>query len=335
MESGVKEYFASGWNWVDIGMDTLMMYAFITWGVLSYHGNDEPGHVTSMHVADGAFTVAIIFSFFRILYLCQITSYLGLLQLCLGKMLSVILQFSFICIIVLTAFTVGMVFLFHASSSGATMKEEDTHTNHTAIYETMVENFTGFWSTMVTMIYVSLTMQGREILDDFSDGSLIHLWANLLFISYFGITMIVVLNMLIALMNKSYESIAENLTTEHLYSRTIIWLDYIGEDEGRPVPFNLVPTVETVLWVVRMLVGKMRFIGGKENNEKYSQGDVRSYENVSTHLINRHIRKTFGISIGDECHVFSGKENVEDEDEDDAFLCIVNTYLQQWTPHKV
>ena len=84
MESGAKMYFTSGWNWVDIGMDTLMMYAFITWGVLSYQGYQQQqqqgnlgnpqqqSHVTSMHMADGAFTVAIIFSFFRILYLCQV-----------------------------------------------------------------------------------------------------------------------------------------------------------------------------------------------------------------------------------------------------------------------
>ena len=56
-------------------------------------------------------------------------------------MLSVILQFSFICVIVLTAFTVGMVFLFHASSAGTAMREEG-HDNHTEIYETMVEVLT-------------------------------------------------------------------------------------------------------------------------------------------------------------------------------------------------
>ena len=84
MESGAKMYFTSGWNWVDIGMDTLMMYAFVTWGILSYQGyqqqqqgnqgnpQQQQSHVTCMHMADGAFTVAIIFSFFRILYLCQV-----------------------------------------------------------------------------------------------------------------------------------------------------------------------------------------------------------------------------------------------------------------------
>ena len=69
----------------------------------------------------------------------------------------------------------------------------------------------------MTMIYVSLTMQGREILDDFSDGSLIHLWANLLFISYFGITMIVVLNMLIALMNKVRVLFSISSFTLHIF----------------------------------------------------------------------------------------------------------------------
>ena len=44
---------------------------------------------TLIYLADGAFAVGIVLSFFRLMYLCQITSYLGLLQLCLGEMIMV------------------------------------------------------------------------------------------------------------------------------------------------------------------------------------------------------------------------------------------------------
>lgn len=83
---GVKEYLSSGWNWVDIGMDSLLLVSFVVWFVLTYHPmENRVVHEYVVQVADGAFTVGIILSFFRIIYLCQITSYLGLLQLCLGE----------------------------------------------------------------------------------------------------------------------------------------------------------------------------------------------------------------------------------------------------------
>lgn len=44
-------------------------------------------------------------------------------------------------------------------------------------------------------------------LKDFNDGSLIQLWAHATFMLYFAISIIVLLNMLIAMMNKSYEAI--------------------------------------------------------------------------------------------------------------------------------
>ena len=62
---------------------------------------------------------------------------------------------------------------------------------------------------------------------------------------------------------QSYESIAENLTTEHLCSRTTIWLDYIGGggEGGRPVPFNLLPTVDSIVWVIRNMASSMHLCG--------------------------------------------------------------------------
>ena len=77
--------------------------------------------------------------------------------------------------------------------------------NHTAIYTAFQEKFDGLFSTLCTMIYVSLTLQGTETLTHFHDGTLVELWANLMFMVYFGISMIVVLNILIAMMNSSYQ----------------------------------------------------------------------------------------------------------------------------------
>ena len=53
----------------------------------------------TMFVADGSFCVAIVLSFFRLLYLCQASRHLGLVQLCMGKMIMVIWQFMFVAVV--------------------------------------------------------------------------------------------------------------------------------------------------------------------------------------------------------------------------------------------
>ena len=61
------------------------------WGIMYFmnphHQNKDYQFFISF--ADGFFALAIVLSFFRMVYLCQITRFLGLLQLCLGRMLQV------------------------------------------------------------------------------------------------------------------------------------------------------------------------------------------------------------------------------------------------------
>ena len=58
---GLKKYLSSGWNWVDLGMDTLFLYSYISTFVV-YHLNMEDETLQSVmyDVADGAFALATI-----------------------------------------------------------------------------------------------------------------------------------------------------------------------------------------------------------------------------------------------------------------------------------
>lgn len=64
-----------------------MLLSYITWIVMCFY--TPPAKKSILNFVDGMFAIAIILSFFRVVYLCQITRYLGLLQLCLGKMVQV------------------------------------------------------------------------------------------------------------------------------------------------------------------------------------------------------------------------------------------------------
>ena len=77
--NGIKKYFINGWNLVDILMDFFMIITYIVWFFLL--GFKKGGRIgknlhyerwrNTLHIADGTFCIAIVFSFFRLLYLCQ------------------------------------------------------------------------------------------------------------------------------------------------------------------------------------------------------------------------------------------------------------------------
>lgn len=255
-----------------------------------------------------------------------------------GEMVMVILQFAFICIIVLLAFTVGMVYLFNASKNGITHKDSyaTKHENNTIIYSSLTEKFNGFVSTMFTMIYVSLSMEDTETIKDFEDGTLIHLWANLLFIVYFAITMIVILNMLIAMMNNSYMKIADNLVTEHMYSRTTLWMEYVGDEQTRPVPFNLVPSADNLknlIFGIRKLVMKASCCREMSSHQisMMEREEKRKYSELCETLMLRYLRRKHGKTILDQLSATEDTRTDHSTASDkDTFIKKVETYFKVW-----
>ena len=63
-------------------------------------------------VSEGLFAIANVFSFARIIYLCQADQYLGPLQISLGCMLVDIAKFLLIFFLVITSFACGLNQLF-------------------------------------------------------------------------------------------------------------------------------------------------------------------------------------------------------------------------------
>lgn len=67
--------------------------------------------------------------------------------------------------------------------------------------------FNSLPTTMVTLMWASLDMVGLDSLKVFEDQSLIQFWSASLFTLYHAASMIVLLNMLIAMMSNSYQQV--------------------------------------------------------------------------------------------------------------------------------
>lgn len=254
---GVLRYLSSGWNWMDIGMIVLILGAYIGWFVRAIIGRYTILDDTTDHFllsgADGLYALGVIASFFRLVYLCQISRYLGLLQLSLSRMVRVIFQFAFISVVMLISFSVSMTMLY--SSSFEAYGQERPERNTTDVIQSLIsKGYHSLMTTMVTMMWASLDMVTLDSLQVFKDQSLIQIWSAFLFTLYHAASLIVLLNMLIAMMSNSYQRVEDNIETEYKFARAQLWADYIGDGVATlPPPLNLIPSPKSIVrWACKL-----------------------------------------------------------------------------------
>lgn len=141
---GLLRYLSSGWNWMDLSMLLMLFGAFFIWTTVAIKASFSSSNYTEqlkmiISIADGFYAAGIVMSFFRLIYLCQISRYLGLLQLCFSRMVRVIAQFAFISCVVLWSFSIGMHMLYnsskHSPSKNSTRQSFTNNNNITNIEE--------------------------------------------------------------------------------------------------------------------------------------------------------------------------------------------------------
>ncbi|KAF3693206.1 Short transient receptor potential channel 4 [Channa argus] len=71
-----------------------------------------------------------------------------------------------------------------------------------------------------------------------------------MFGTYNVISLVVLLNMLIAMMNNSYQHIADHADIEWKFARTKLWMSYFEEGGTLPSPFNIIPSPKSVYYLI-------------------------------------------------------------------------------------
>ncbi|XP_068758864.1 short transient receptor potential channel 4-like [Montipora capricornis] len=257
---GILRYLSSGWNWMDMGMILLILGAYLVWfsrAIVEHFSDiDSTTDQYILSTADGLYAMGVIASFFRLVYLCQISRYLGLLQLSLSRMVRVIFQFAFISIVMLISFSVGMTMLYSSSFEAYGHVRPQRNTTD-PIQDLLSKGYHSLIETMVTLMWASLDMITLDSLGVFKDQSLIQIWTAILFTLYHAASLIVLLNMLIAMMSNSYQRVEDNIETEYKFARAQLWADYIGDGVATlPPPMNLIPSPKSVVRLACRLTKK-------------------------------------------------------------------------------
>ncbi|XP_055015296.1 short transient receptor potential channel 7 isoform X1 [Boleophthalmus pectinirostris] len=260
---GPREYVLHLWNVLDFGMLSIFVASF-TARFMAFLKATKAQQYVDMHVPDddlsnaslpdevayftfarnkwrpsdpqiiseGLYAIAVVLSFSRIAYILPANESFGPLQISLGRTVKDIFKFMVIFIMVFVAFMIGM-FNLYSYYLGA---------KYNPAFTTVEESFkTLFWSIFGLSEVISVVLK--------YDHKFIE---NIGYVLYgvYNVTMVVVLlNMLIAMINSSYQEIEEDADVEWKFARAKLWLSYFDEGRTLPAPFNLVPSPKSFYYM--------------------------------------------------------------------------------------
>ncbi|XP_032812445.2 short transient receptor potential channel 4-like isoform X1 [Petromyzon marinus] len=263
-DRGLMQYVNDWWNLMDFVMNSLYL-ATISLKVVAYvkYNGSRPRDDWEMWhptlVAEALFAIANIFSSLRLISLFTANSHLGPLQISLGRMLLDILKFLFIYCLVLLAFANGLNQLYFYYETSADdenhckgIRCEKQNNAFSTLFETLQSLF---WSIFGLINLYVTNVRPRHEFTEFVGATM--------FGTYNVISLVVLLNMLIAMMNNSYQLIAvrsgeSSIISDHAdiewkFARTKLWMSYFEEGGTLPTPFNIIPSPKSVWYLCQWL----------------------------------------------------------------------------------
>ncbi|XP_043113845.1 short transient receptor potential channel 3 isoform X1 [Puntigrus tetrazona] len=269
---GPREYIMQLWNVLDFGMLSIFIAAFTArffaflQAMKAQEYVDEKIHAPDLSlvtlppdikyftyardkwlpsdpqlISEGLYAIAVVLSFSRIAYILPANESFGPLQISLGRTVKDIFKFMVLFIMVFLAFMIGM-FILYSYYLGAKVNPAFT---------TVEESFkTLFWSIFGLSEVSSVVLK--------YDHKFIE---NIGYVLYgiYNVTMVVVLlNMLIAMINSSYQEIEDDADVEWKFARSKLWLSYFDNGKTLPPPFSIVPSPKSFYLCIKRLVNLLR-----------------------------------------------------------------------------
>ncbi|KAJ8727269.1 hypothetical protein PYW08_015666 [Mythimna loreyi] len=316
-DMGLREYVHDMWNVIDFVTNSLYV-ATVALRIVSHfqvrremaaglqwnQPREKWDAWDPMLLSEGLFSAANIFSSLKLVYIFSVNPHLGPLQVSLSRMVLDILKFFVLDILVIFAFSCGLNQLLwyyadmekkRCTTGTAALTANGTFPDPDACI--VWRRFANLFETMQTLFWAAF---GLVDLDSFElDGIKIftRFWGMLMFGTYAVINVIVLLNLLIAMMNHSYQLISERADVEWKFARSKLWISYFEEGGTSPPPFNVLPSPKSALyawrWLQRRLCGHAR--AKREHmrtiRRKAKQANERDfrYQAIMRNLVRRYV----------------------------------------------
>ncbi|KAG5676185.1 hypothetical protein PVAND_006034 [Polypedilum vanderplanki] len=255
-------------------------------------------------ISEGLFSAGNIFSSLKLVYIFSVNPHLGPLQVSLSRMVTDIIKFFFLYVLVLFAFSSGLnqLLWYYADlekkrcidiSSPININATNIDTNACIVWRRFANLFettqTLFWAAFGLIDLDSFELDGIKIFTRF--------WGMLMFGCYSVINIVVLLNLLIAMMNHSYQLISERADTEWKFARSKLWISYFEEGATCPPPFNIIPTPKSLMYFLQWL--RRKFFGQSKAIKKEHMKTIRKvkqaserdfrYQSIMRNLVRRYV----------------------------------------------
>ncbi|XP_017840256.2 transient receptor potential-gamma protein [Drosophila busckii] len=317
---GLQEYLNDMWNVIDFVTNSLYV-ATVALRVVSFfqvqkemifnsQATDLPRERWDtwdpMLISEGLFSAANIFSSLKLVYIFSVNPHLGPLQVSLSRMVMDIMKFFFLYVLVLFAFGSGLnqLLWYYADlekkrcpevSPSLLLSLNGTNDPNACIVWRRFSNLfettqTLFWAVFGLIDLDSFELDGIKIFTRF--------WGMLMFGTYSVINIVVLLNLLIAMMNHSYQLISERADVEWKFARSKLWISYFEEGGTCPPPFNIIPTPKSIWYAIKWI--RRVFCSGssaarrehlKTIRRKAQQASDRDfkYQQIMRNLVRRYV----------------------------------------------
>uniref|UniRef100_A0A7N6A8A2 Transient receptor ion channel domain-containing protein n=1 Tax=Anabas testudineus TaxID=64144 RepID=A0A7N6A8A2_ANATE len=322
----IREYISEPWNLLDFSILAIFMTSFIARTMAFWHAYSAQCYVNKHYtdltnitlpyeiqyfqlarfkwmpsdpqlISEGLYAIAVVLSFSRIAYILPANESFGPLQISLGRTVKDIFKFLVIFITVFVAFMVGM-FILYSYYLGA--KQNNAFT-------TLEESFkTLFWAIFGLSEVKSVVI---NINHKFIENT-----GYILYGVYNIIMVVVLLNMLIAMFNSSFQEIEDDADVEWKFARAKLWFSYFKHGGTLPVPFNLVPSPKSVVSLLLGVRGRSKCGGITLSNLSPSKSQMLYflYQKIMDRLIKRYILKAQSDKDNDEVNEGELKEIKQD-----------------------
>lgn len=257
---GKERYFSQYWNLVTLFMLGMFVISGLFWLAgyfLSAEGKgtsaipvreafgireNESGYRLIL-LSNAFFSIGLVLSFINASNSFQVNSVLGPLQLSLVKMFRDIAKFLFLFLLLFLAFG---------------WAERKVYSRYVQAKEVFIGNATEhefaqiggslrflFWDLFGLSELSGLKTDKDFIITQYTGEILLGLYSIL--------SIVVAINMLIAMMANSYQRVADDADIQWKFSRTRMWMPYLDEGNVMPPPFNLIPPPKLVFQLCRRL----------------------------------------------------------------------------------
>ncbi|XP_065219148.1 transient receptor potential-gamma protein-like [Planococcus citri] len=310
---GYTEYVSDMWNSMDYVTTSLYLCVmairiFLTATEKGRQAWDTKRiHYDKYHptvVSEALFSTANIVSILKLVYIFSINPYLGPLQIVLGRVILDIAKFFLVYVLVLFAFSNGMHHLLVKYSNitmNACINSTEKNDGDIKLYDSDMCKNKEYWK-FINLFEITQTLFWAAFGDiDLKRFNLEKItpftkfWGMLMFGCYCVISIVVLLNLLIAMMNHSYEYIFKHADIEWKFARSKLWISYFEEGGTVPVPFNIIPSPKSFWYVFRWNYRKCcpkrkedEFRSKSVYMRQMSLNQVR-YRNVIKNLVQRYV----------------------------------------------